>query len=119
MDATCSSDLDVLKQKWTNYKKFLKEVSTNQIAIKLIDAITCDDITGYAHYLLTIVDRGGLDQAVQQTCQELGIADQHQDKITKYYQCFIDYIKLIDVPQEIVQKNQKIDLILSKVQSKK
>jgi hypothetical protein len=36
-----------------------------------------------------------LDEIVNKTCSECQIDDEHKPKITKYYECFCDYLAVI------------------------
>ena len=96
-----SSNLDQLKQKFDNYKKFIKENAKNSMLISVFEGYSYKQFVTFSVILLNMTNQKKLDILVNQTMNELQIDESHKDKITKYYNCFVDYLKII--PKEELQ----------------
>ena len=90
-----SSDLEQLKQKFDNYKKFIKENSKNSIIIQVFEAYSYKQFVCFGVVLMQYHKNNKLDDIVSKTCAECQIDDEHKDKIKRYYECFCDYLSII------------------------
>ena len=90
-----SSDMQVLVEKFSNFKKFVKE-NAKSPSVKMFESYTDKQFFGFSHLLVKMHEEKKLDDLVTKTVNDLEIDPIHTDKIMRYYLCFIDYVKAIN-----------------------
>ena len=98
-----SNDLEILTQKFQNFKKFVSEVGTNKEKVNLLVSQTDEQMLTRSSLLLMVHQKTwSIDMITNITCLELGIdKPEDKDKIKKYFNCFIEYLSIIHKDQNI------------------
>ena len=105
-----SNDLEILKQKFANFKKFISEHSQNKQKVALMEKYSDVDFLNYSFILVQANKAGKLGFLVDATCKELQIEDQHKEKVKRYYDCFIEYLSKVVVPADTIENETKKSL---------
>jgi hypothetical protein len=103
----------VLQEKFTNFKKFIKEVAQSP-KVQLMANYTDAQFLAFSCVLLKFKSEQKLNELVDKTCDELEIEAIHKDKITRYYICFCDYLDLINKEPEVIKKTEEIKMGIQK-----
>ena len=109
------NDYDILFQKFDNFKKFCREVSQNKEKLELLVSQDNPQMLARSTLLLAVYKKiGNVDLITNTTCLELGIADQHKDKIKRYFECFVEYLSsmhpnvpALEITEEMKQQVQE------------
>ena len=97
------NDLAVLKQKFVNFKKFIAEIAKDSDKKTMLLNQSEDDMVNRSVLLYVMFKKlNSVDLIVNTTCLELGIdKPDDKEKLRRYFQCFIDYNKLIHKDQQV------------------
>lgn len=89
-----TNDLEVLFQKFDNFKAYLNEVAVDKHKLKPLLSQSNDQMLARSVMLLAVYKKiNSIDLIINTTCVELGITKQeHKDKIKRYFECFIEYL---------------------------
>ncbi len=93
-----STDLQILLQKFNNFKVYIKTVSTNQEVLQNYQTMTDNEFLIFGLGFL-IPNKNKLDMVNNQLCQKLNIVNAtHKEKISRYIDCFIEYLEQLNDP---------------------
>ena len=93
-----ATDLQILLQKFNNFKVYIKTVSTNQEVLKDYEIMTDNEFLLFGLGFL-IPNKNKLDMVNNQLCQKLNIVNvNHREKISRYIDCFIEYLEQLNDP---------------------
>ena len=80
-----------IRQKFDNFKAFVKAVSKNESTIARYDAMSWLQLQAMA-YTLLLPNRHNLDEVVKRMQARLDFPDEHLPKFRRYMELFIEYL---------------------------
>ena len=86
-----SNDYQVLEEKLNNFKKFIGEVSENKEAIKEYENLNLMKLSLFATFFL-VPYKDNLDVVLEKMRDKLRFSSEHDGKIKRYLEMFIDYL---------------------------
>ena len=107
-----STDLQILLQKFNNFKNYIKTVSTNTIVLKDYENMSDNEFLLFGLGFL-IPNKNKITQVNNNLCSKLDITNElHKEKIRRYIDCFIEYLQQLDDPD--ILKNTVLSLAQEK-----
>lgn len=103
-----STDYQVLLQKFNNFKKFVKQVSTKTEVINDYEKMTDNEFILFGVGFL-VPNKDKLDLITDKVYEKLALTDEaHKEKIKRYLTCFIEYLNQINDPNIFTQTVKNI-----------
>ena len=107
-----STDLQVLLQKFNNFKVYITTVSTNTQVLKDYENMSDNEFLLFGLGFL-LPNKKMIDVVNAQLCSKLNITNSiHKDKIGRYINCFIEYLEQLNDPT--ILTNTVISLVNEK-----
>ena len=107
-----STDLQILLQKFNNFKVYIKSVSTNEKVLQDYENMTDNEFLLFGLGFL-IPNKNKIELVNNQLCSKLNISDNgHKEKISRYINCFIEYLEQLNDPD--ILKNTVLSLAQEK-----
>lgn len=107
-----STDLQILLQKFNNFKVYIKSVSTNEKVLQDYENMTDNEFLLFGLGFL-IPNKNKIELVNNQLCSKLNISDNgHKEKIGRYINCFIEYLEQLNDPD--ILKNTVLSLAQEK-----
>jgi hypothetical protein len=107
-----STDLQILLQKFNNFKVYIKSVSTNEKVLQDYENMTDNEFLLFGLGFL-IPNKNKIELVNNQLCSKLNICDNgHKEKIGRYINCFIEYLEQLNDPD--ILKNTVLSLAQEK-----
>ena len=96
-----STDFQILLQKFSNFKTYIKTVAKNEQVMKDYENMTDNEFLLFGLGFL-VPNKSKLDTILDQICNKLSVNDQDvKDKIKRYLECFIEYLEQINNPDVV------------------
>lgn len=96
-----TTDYQVLMQKFHNFKDYIKTVCNNQQILADYSKMTDNEFLLFGLGFL-IPNKDKVNLIVKQVCKKMNVTDEEAiKKITKYMECFIEYLDQINNPQVV------------------
>ena len=98
-----STNYEILCQKFNNFKLFVREHAKSP-KVQLFATYTDEQFLQFSCILLGFKKDGKIEELAKKTCDDLEIDPQHQQKIARYFECFTQYLLLMNDP--IIPKDE-------------